>query len=218
MKYMEDKILINEYRSLHSGDKSKWNQLTSFGQFIWDDVYAIRLAYNDVSLDLPFKIEENEIVNLVVKDQTCDANTQNDRIIVQTLTRVDRMSGNVITYTRTRRYSNGEHKWGEWTTVNENVKSGVGVVEQTDVSVSIKPNVLNIWGEVLELDITLAAPTDNTIINEYMIQYESGEVATTLILPENIRWVNNKIPIIAENKIYQISILNGLAVCLEFSS
>ena len=116
---MEENVLKNEYRCINDGEKSQWKQLTSIGEFIWDGVYAIRLAMNDSSLGLPFKLNGEEVVNLLVNDQFPDNHIQNNRITVQTLTRVDRATGDVQTYTRTRRYSNGEHKWGEWVN-NEN--------------------------------------------------------------------------------------------------
>lgn len=209
---MEEFILRNEYRSLHDGEKSEWKQLTSIGEFIWDGVYAIRLVADEPSLGLPFKVNGEEVINLLVNDQFRDNHIQNNRIIVQTLTRVERSTGHVQTYTRSRRYSNGEHNWSDWKTT----AGGTGIVNQTDTVVCIMPNVLNLWDEVCELEITLAEPADKSLVNEYMIQFASGEIATTLTLPESIKWVNNNIPLIATNKIYQISILNGLAVCLEF--
>jgi hypothetical protein len=84
------------------------------------------------------------------------------------------------------------------------------VVEQTDSVATIQPNVLNVWGEVTSLDITLAEPTDNTIVNEYMVQFASGEVATTLILPDTIKWM--AAPSIEPNRVYQLSIINNLGV------
>ena len=206
--------LMNEYRCLNNGEKSEWKQLTSIGEFIWDGVYAIRLVADEPSLGLPFKVNGEEVINLLVNDQFRDNHIQNNRIIVQTLTRVERSTGHVQTYTRSRRYSNGKHKWSEW----KMSRSGTNIVNQTDSVVCIMPNEFNIWGEVRELEITLAEPADKSVVNEYMIQFTSGEVATTLILPDNIRWVNNKTPNIVENKVYQISILNGLAVCLEFAN
>ena len=221
---MEEIILRNEYRCINDGEKSEWKQLTSISEFIWDGVYAIRLAFDDSSLGLPFLFEGTEIVNLVVKDQIHDANIQNDRIIVQTLTRVDRPTGHVLTYTRTRRFKNGEHKWGEW--VNSGIENsgsggsdccagGIRILYPTDTVLSIMPNVLYVWGEVESLDITLSEPDDESIVNEYMMQFTSGEVATTLMLPSEIKWAST--PTIQANKVYQISIVNNLAVMGEFS-
>ena len=222
---MEKKNLRNEYRCLHDGEKSEWKQLTSIGEFIWDGVYAIRLVMNDGSLDLPFKFSGEEVVNLLVNDQFPDNHIQNNRIIVQTLTRVDKATGHVLTYIRTRRYKNGEHKWGEW--VNSGIENGgsagcdssaggTAIVYPTDTVLSIMPNVFYVWGEVESLEITLAQPDDTSIVNEYMIQFTSGDVATTLILPSDIKWMST--PIIQANKVYQISIVNNLAVMGEFSN
>ena len=221
---MEEIVLRNEYRCLNDGEKTKWKQLTSIGEFIWDGVYAIRLVADEPSLGLPFKVNGEEVVNLLVNDQFRDNHIQNNRIIVQTLTRVDRPTGHVLTYTRTRRFKNGEHKWGEW--VNSGIENGgsggsdccaggIRILYPTDTVLNIMPNVLYVWGEVESLEITLAAPADETIVNEYMIQFTSGDVATTLILPSEIKWAST--PTIQANRVYQISIVNNLAVMGEFS-
>ena len=137
---MEKKNLRNEYRCINDGEKSQWKQLTSIGEFIWDGVYAIRLVMNDSSLDLPFKFNGEEVVNLLVNDQFPDNHIQNNRIIVQTLTRVDRATGDVLTYTRSRRYSNGEHKWGEWVN-NDNGSNSGGVVTGSSIAVDKNINI-----------------------------------------------------------------------------
>ena len=95
-------------------------------------------------------------------------------------------------------------------------RSGTNIVNQTDSVVCIMPNEFNIWGEVRELEITLAEPADKSVVNEYMIQFTSGEVATTLILPSEIKWMS--IPKIQANKVYQISIVNNLAVVGEYGN
>ena len=78
------------------------------------------------------------------------------------------------------------------------------------------PNEFNVWGEVRELEIMLAEPADKSVVNEYMIQFISGEVATTLILPSEIKWTSA--PKIQANKVYQISIVNNLAVVGEYGN
>lgn len=88
------------------------------------------------------------------------------------------------------------------------------IVNQTSSSASISPGCLNVWGEVSSLSITLATPTDNTIMNEYMIQFTSGTNATTLTLPATIKWVQE--PSIEANATYQISIVNNLGVVAKF--
>ena len=135
-----EEILMNEYRCLNDGEKTKWKQLTSIGEFIWDGVYAIRLVADEPSLGLPFKVNGEEVINLLVNDQFRDNHIQNNRIIVQTLTRVDRATGEVLTYTRTRRYNNGEHKWGEWVN-NDNGSNSGGVVTGSSIAVDKNINI-----------------------------------------------------------------------------
>lgn len=88
------------------------------------------------------------------------------------------------------------------------------IVNQTATTATIAPNVLNVWGEVSSLDITLSEPKDG-VINEYMFQFTSGATATTLALPDGIKWVS--VPNIQANKTYQVSIINNLGVIGEFS-
>lgn len=90
----------------------------------------------------------------------------------------------------------------------------IKVVEQTEMAVEIQPNVLNKWGEVAELNITLADGEDG-VVNEYMLQFTSGATATTLVLPDDIAWLS--VPNIQANKTYQLSIINNLGVIGEFS-
>lgn len=93
--------------------------------------------------------------------------------------------------------------------------SSIPVVNQTDVNVTIKPNVLNVWGEMLYINIDLEQAEDDTIVNEYMIQFRSGDIETSLTLPENIQWIYD--PLIKSNAVYQISILNNYAILGEFA-
>lgn len=97
----------------------------------------------------------------------------------------------------------------------DNIQTGVSIVNQTSNTVEIQPNVLNVWGEVANLTITLATPSDTSIVNEYMIQFTSGDVATQLTLPDTITWVRE--PSITSNKVYQISIINNLAIMAEWN-
>ena len=88
------------------------------------------------------------------------------------------------------------------------------IVNQTATTVEISPNVLNVWGTVASLTITFATPADNTIINEYMIQFTSGQTPTVLNLPNGIVWQTT--PTINANATYQISVLNNLGLIAEF--
>lgn len=87
----------------------------------------------------------------------------------------------------------------------------------SDTTFTLTPNTFHIWDEVTTLDLSLGEEL-NGVANEYLFQFNSGATATTLILPDSIKWANNSAPIIAENRIYQVSVLKGLASCLEFNN
>ena len=83
----------------------------------------------------------------------------------------------------------------------------------TETTASITPNILHVWGEIAELNLTLSEGEDG-VVNEYMVQFTSGATATTLELPDNIQWMAT--PIIQANKTYQLSIVNNLGIIGEF--
>lgn len=54
--------------------------------------------------------------------------------------------------------------------------------------------------------------------NEYLIQFTSGTTATTLSLPDTVKWANENAISIESGKTYSISILNNLAVFAVFTN
>ena len=86
------------------------------------------------------------------------------------------------------------------------------VVAQTSDTVSIRPNVLNIWSQdMTQLNISLTTGAQN-VINEYMIQFQCGSTPTTLVLPGSVQWLDDE-PLECEaDHVYQVSIINGMAV------
>lgn len=88
------------------------------------------------------------------------------------------------------------------------------VVNQTAASVAIEPNVLNLWGEMAALTITLATPTDTSVVNEYMGQFTSGSTPTEFTYPSSIVWSEE--PSIEANSTYQFSIINNLGIIVKF--
>lgn len=83
----------------------------------------------------------------------------------------------------------------------------------TDTTLELSPNVLHTWGEVASLTLTLGNGRDG-IVNEYIFQFASGETATMLTLPDFIKWSSE--PVISPNKMYQVSIVDGLGLIAEF--
>lgn len=78
-----------------------------------------------------------------------------------------------------------------------------------DVVITISPNVFYMFGECTRLVLTLAAGEEG-LLNEYMLQFTSGETETTLSLPSDIRWIGNNT--VEAGKTYQLSIVNNIAV------
>lgn len=86
----------------------------------------------------------------------------------------------------------------------------VEIIESTETTVELQPNKFYKFGEVTELNLTLAEITDNTQLNEFMFEFASGETATTLTLPDTIKWAET--PDVEANKIYQCSIVNNVGL------
>ena len=81
-----------------------------------------------------------------------------------------------------------------------------------DTTYALTPNVHHVWGEVSSLTLTLAAPTDNTIVNEYLFTFTSPTTPTTLSLPATVDWVF-ELQVEGDKK-YVVSIVDNLATYL----
>lgn len=86
-----------------------------------------------------------------------------------------------------------------------------------DTTFTLTPNTFHVWDKVTSLTLNFGNETSG-VANEYLFQFTSGSTATSLTLPNSIKWVNGSAPTIAKNMIYQVSILKGLAGVLEFSN
>lgn len=86
----------------------------------------------------------------------------------------------------------------------------VEIVESTSNTQEIQSNKFYKFGEVSSLNITLSAITDTTQLNEFMFEFVSASTATTLTLPNTIKWLET--PTIEANKIYQCSIVNDIGI------
>lgn len=86
----------------------------------------------------------------------------------------------------------------------------VEIVESTETTVELQPNKYYQFGEVTELNLTLAEITDNSQLYEFMFEFISGETATTLTLPDTIKW--SDVPTVEANRVYQCSIVNNIGL------
>jgi len=79
----------------------------------------------------------------------------------------------------------------------------------SDTTFTLTPNVFHIWGTVASLTLTLATASTTTM-DEFMFQFTSGTTATTLSLPNAVKWISE--PEIEAGMTYQVSIVNNIAV------
>ena len=96
------------------------------------------------------------------------------------------------------------------------VQAVVPVIDLTSdsgTSYELDPNKFYLFGEKTSLTITLATGQTG-ILNEYVFQFNSGNIATSLYVPNTIEWMEE--PDIQTNKTYQVSIINNLAVIGEW--
>ena len=86
-----------------------------------------------------------------------------------------------------------------------------------DTTFTLTPNTFHVWDEVTSLTLNFGSETSG-VANEYLFQFTSGPTATSLTLPDDIKWANDNAPTIEANMIYQVSVLRGLASVLEFNN
>lgn len=92
------------------------------------------------------------------------------------------------------------------------VNHGTSDTGTSSTPYSIAPNTLHVWGTVSALYLSLTHG-EVGYVQEYMIQFTSGITATTLSLPNTLKWLNGVTPSdIEASKTYQVSILNGVGV------
>ena len=100
------------------------------------------------------------------------------------------------------------------TTAMDNKADKVKVINHgtTGTTFTLPPNEMHVWGSVSALTLSLATPTDNTIVNEYLFSFTSPLSATTLSLPASVKWVFELV--VEPEKTYTISIVDNLATYL----
>lgn len=92
------------------------------------------------------------------------------------------------------------------------------LVTNTSSAVSLRPNqYTRISSTTLStLTITLSSINNNTILNEYFIEFTTSSSGTTVSLPSGIKWMNGATPTFEASTTYQISIVNNLGTWVKF--
>lgn len=87
---------------------------------------------------------------------------------------------------------------------------GYPIINTTQSTIEIKPNVYYKFGNVDSLNITFTS-SDSSYTQEYCFEFIANE-STTLNLPNTVKWIKN--PQIESGKTYQVSILNNIGVII----
>ena len=101
---------------------------------------------------------------------------------------------------------------------SEVATSHIPVIDKTSDTASsfaIDPNKMYMFGTRSSLTITLNSGTTG-IVNEYIFQFTSDSIATTLTVPNSVVWM--KSPDIQTKKKYAVSIENNLGIIGEWSN
>ena len=81
---------------------------------------------------------------------------------------------------------------------------------------SMLPNVLYNYGELSSnTTFTLAAATDNTVMNVWRWKFSTGNTVPTITLPSGLAWEYGEEPVFEPNQIYLIVVTEGIAVCIS---
>lgn len=128
----------------------------------------------------------------------------------------------IIATKNTLKTINGESIVGSGNIVISGGSGGSGAYSEvnhgtSDTTFTLTPNTFHVWDEVASLTLDFGSETSG-VANEFLFQFTSGSTATSLTLPDDIKWANDEAPTIEANMIYQVSVLKGLASVLEFSN
>ena len=101
----------------------------------------------------------------------------------------------------------------------ENVKDGEsGIPRQAlhgtgDTTFSLRPNIMEVWGVVSELNLSLVPAIDAEFVTEYLFEFTCpADKGTSLNLPAELKWYNEYVVVPEAGKTYQASIVNHVIV------
>ena len=101
----------------------------------------------------------------------------------------------------------------------ENVKDGEsGIPRQalhgtSDTTFSLRPNIMEVWGVVSELNLSLAPAIDEEFVTEYLFEFTCPtDKGTSLNLPAELKWYNEYVVVPEAGKTYQASIVNHVII------
>lgn len=177
--------LVNTHVISYCGDSEKLANLSDEEKAMLVSTQPTELIWH----------EDNKYWTVNYKRDSADINRKQDKLVSGT---------NIKTINGTSLLGSGD--------VIINAQSEIPVINHgvSDTSFVLTPNVFHKWGNVSSLSLTLATPSDPTILNEYIFQFTSGSTATSLTLPSTVKWTSELN--IQPNKTYQVSIIDNLGV------
>ena len=103
---------------------------------------------------------------------------------------------------------------GNTITGSGNVNTDYPISNVSGTSVSMKPNTYyRLTTGQSSLTITFQNPTNNNIVNEYLIEFVCGG---TVSVPSTIVWASGKAPTFEVGKTYLLSVVNNLGLIAKF--
>lgn len=108
--------------------------------------------------------------------------------------------------------------WNPASPVNYPIISRTDTGPSASECIYLAPNVYNIWvNNKLPKYVTLSMPKTD-MVGEYILRFTIPINVTnhSLVFSNEIKWVGNNTPVWEPGKTYEISIINGLAVYMEF--
>lgn len=96
------------------------------------------------------------------------------------------------------------------------VVGGGNIQKQEHIdSATILPNVYNVFGTVTgEITITKGQEQPN-VLNNYIIRFIAGDACSIVFNGWELVWAGNNIPTFEEGKIYEIQIIDNLAIYIN---
>lgn len=85
----------------------------------------------------------------------------------------------------------------------------------SDTTFELTPNTMHVWGEVESLNLTLAPNPDDELVAEYSFQFSTPTNKATTFSISGVKWINGVVPTIQAGKLYQGSIVSGVAVLIS---
>lgn len=109
-------------------------------------------------------------------------------------------------------YNKGDSQNPDWMSLNK-----IKIRDHTseDVSIEIEPTVLHRWKGVTNLDLTLKSGENKNYSEEFMIEFTTASEGEVNINIAGVTWAGG-VPECINNKTYQVSIMNNLAIIAQF--